>query len=57
MLVENVDAWEQSLRYESTDEGGAVRSAGPDKEFDTGDDVVKSISGKSSETQILLPLD
>ena len=37
------DAWGQSLRYEPIDKGQyAVRSAGPDQEFDTADDLTRS---------------
>jgi len=34
------DAWGQSLRYEPLDESGyRIRSAGPDQQFDTADDL------------------
>jgi hypothetical protein len=37
------DAWGQSLRYDSIDKRQyAVRSAGPDREFDTADDLIRS---------------
>jgi hypothetical protein len=38
-----VDAWGEDLRYEPIDKQNyAVRSAGPDKQFDTPDDITRS---------------
>lgn len=41
LVLPITDAWEQSLRYEPEDSGSsyAVRSAGPDQQFDTADDL------------------
>ncbi|UUO08938.1 hypothetical protein M4951_11610 [Blastopirellula sp. J2-11] len=40
LVLPITDAWEQSLRYEPEDSGQyAVRSAGPDQQFDTPDDL------------------
>jgi len=41
--AESSDAWGQSLRYDPIDgDGYLVRSAGPDAQFDTGDDLTRS---------------
>ncbi len=39
LILHHVDPWGQSLRFDLNDKDGLVRSAGPDKKFDTGDDV------------------
>ncbi len=39
------DGWGVPVRYTRTDADGEVRSAGPDKEFDTADDVTRATVG------------
>lgn len=46
MTVRYDDAWDKPLRYGTTDWGCNVRSAGPDGEFDTRDDIVLKLDGK-----------
>jgi len=56
LIIKYVDPWEMELRYEELAEGGLVRSAGPDRQFDTPDDVTAKIQGKSN-VEPLLPID
>jgi hypothetical protein len=46
MTVRFDDAWEQPLRYGVTTDGCIVRSSGPDREFDTSDDLTVTLDGK-----------
>jgi hypothetical protein len=46
ITVNYLDGWDRELFYEPVDDGCLVRSAGPDGEFHTGDDVVASVAGK-----------
>lgn len=39
ITIQHKDAWETDLRFDEGEEGFAVRSAGPDRHFDTQDDV------------------
>ncbi len=56
LVIKFVDPWGQELRYEESVDGALVRSAGPDKKFDTTDDVTMPVEGKI-DNQPLLPLD
>ncbi len=46
LLVKYADPWGQSLRFEPGTGGAIVRSAGPDQEFDSSDDLVSTIKGE-----------
>lgn len=39
LIAGSKDYWQQDLRYEPTGDGFVIRSAGPDKQFDTSDDI------------------
>jgi len=41
ITVQHKDAWGTELRYDEREEGFAIRSAGPDRDFDTRDDLVR----------------
>lgn len=56
LMVKHVDTWGQSLRFEEAPDFGVLRSAGPDQEFDTSDDLTAKIEGKTTR-QSLLPVD
>ena len=56
LVIKYVDPWGQELRYEELAQGGLVRSAGPDQQFDTRDDVTVTIDGES-HVEPLLPMD
>jgi hypothetical protein len=45
------DAWENDLRFDERSDGFAVRSAGPDRTFDTPDDLVQISSIKRKGIQ------
>lgn len=51
LIIENehVDPWGKALRFEPNSKDGLVRSAGPDKEFDTRDDVTLEINRPEEE--------
>jgi hypothetical protein len=57
IVIKHVDSWGESLRFDLEVDHGVVRSAGPDKEFDTKDDLTKTIKGKTSDRATLLSLD
>jgi hypothetical protein len=57
IVIKHIDPWGESLRFDLEVDHGIVRSAGPDKEFDTKDDLTKTIKGKASERNTLLSLD
>lgn len=41
IVIHFTDAWKKELRYEPTESGFTIRSAGRDGKFETGDDMVK----------------
>ncbi len=47
VTVRFLDAWETELRYEPEADSCTVRSAGPDREFDTSDDLTVKLDGKT----------
>lgn len=48
LMIKHVDPWGQSLRFDAdAEDWGTLRSAGPDKEFDTKDDLTKRIDGQT----------
>jgi len=47
LVIKHVDPFGESLRFEAEDGFGVVRSAGPDRKFDSADDVTKRIDGKT----------
>jgi hypothetical protein len=57
IVIKHIDPWGESLRFDLEVDHGIVRSAGPDKEFDTKDDLKKMIKGKASERSTLLSLE
>ncbi|MEM7455546.1 MAG: hypothetical protein AAF456_14430 [Planctomycetota bacterium] len=57
LMIKHVDPWGNELRFDvqSGDES-IIRSAGPDGEFNSRDDVTTTISGET-EYEVLLPMD
>jgi hypothetical protein len=53
LVIKHVDPWGESLRYDAELDHAIVRSAGPDRQFDTSDDVMKEIKGKTDRTPLL----
>jgi|GEM_PF-2312563 len=49
------DAWGHELRFDAEKDFAILRSPGPDKQFDTTDDITRKIEGKT-DRQILLDL-
>lgn len=45
VAIKHKDAWGESLRFDVEKEGALLRSAGPDREFDTGDDLTLQVEG------------
>jgi len=58
LAVQNQDAWGQELQYQPTKQGFIILSAGPDKKFQTRDDVSKGFTYevKKSDRQYLIEL-
>lgn len=52
MTIETKDSWNTELRYELVENGFTIRSAGPDQEFESGDDVTKTTFVKEVYTTI-----
>jgi hypothetical protein len=46
LVVEYVDPWGNSLRFEPESDFAILRSAGPDKRFLSADDLIKRVPGK-----------
>jgi hypothetical protein len=46
LIVEHIDPWGESLRFDSGPDSGLVRSAGPDKTFDSKDDIILALHPK-----------
>jgi hypothetical protein len=49
LTVQHEDAWRNSLRYDIENGNCVVRSAGPDQQFDTRDDVTRVVGIASAE--------
>ena len=49
LVVPHIDPWGQALRYEPEAGFALVRSAGPDQEFLSPDDLIKKVSPKVAE--------
>ena len=57
VVIKHIDPWGESLRFDLEVDHGVIRSAGPDKKFDTRDDVKVSIDGKATDRTTLLTFD
>lgn len=44
LIVEHIDPWGESLRFDGAPNSGLVRSAGPDKTFNSEDDIILKLS-------------
>ncbi|MFK7766631.1 MAG: hypothetical protein AB8B55_05370 [Mariniblastus sp.] len=44
-VIKHIDSWDKSLRFELGNNEAVIRSAGPDREFNTNDDLIKNIKG------------
>lgn len=56
LAIKHVDPWENELMYEIKSDSAGLRSAGPDGEFFTSDDLDYDIDGET-DYQPLLPVD
>lgn len=50
LILHHIDPWGESLRFEMNDQDGLVRSAGPDKKFDTRDDIKLDLAQPATAT-------
>ncbi len=56
LMLKHFDPWKKELRFEAVDSDfGYIRSAGPDGEFNSKDDVLRKINGQT-EREVLLPV-
>lgn len=53
LVIKYVDPWGESLRYDAEVGLAIVRSAGPDRQFDSKDDVKIEIEGKTDRERLL----
>ena len=44
-VIKHIDPWDNSLRFDVESDQAVIRSAGPDRKFDTRDDVTTTIKG------------
>ena len=51
LVVEYVDPWGNSLRFEPESDFAILRSAGPDKQFLSKDDLTKKVPGKANQVE------
>ena len=56
MVVSYIDAWGESLRFESGEKASTIRSAGPDGAFRTGDDLTVQVKGKTEAPDRHVPV-
>ena len=53
LVIKHIDPWGESLRYDAEVNHGVIRSAGPDKEFDSKDDVVAKVKGATDRSALI----
>lgn len=53
LVIKHVDPWGEVLRYDAEIDHGVVRSAGPDRKFDSNDDVVSKVKGATQRASLL----
>jgi hypothetical protein len=46
VAIKHKDGWGESLRFDVEKDGAKLRSAGPDHQFDTGDDLLLKVDGQ-----------
>lgn len=56
LVIKHVDPWGESLRFDGHGDHALIRSAGPDKTFESNDDVTVRLEGKTESSNQLLPL-
>ena len=56
LVIKYEDPWGQPLRYDQETDAAIIRSAGPDKRFETEDDLTQQIEG-ATDLELLLPVD
>ena len=56
LALKHVDPWKSEIMYEVDQDSAGLRSAGPDKQFFTPDDLTYRIEGET-EMQLLLPVE
>ena len=53
LVLKHVDPWGEVLRYDAEIGHGVIRSAGPDRKFDSKDDVVSKVKGTTHRDTLL----
>ena len=56
LVIKYEDPWGQKLRYDQEIDLATIRSAGPDRRFETEDDLTQQIEG-ATDSELLLPVD
>ena len=52
LTIETKDSWQTELRYELVENGFTIRSAGPDKKFESDDDIAGTTFVKEVYTTV-----
>ena len=53
LVIKHVDPWGELLRYDAEIDHGVIRSAGPDRRFDSKDDVTSKVDGTTERATLL----
>lgn len=56
LVIKHVDPWGESLRFDGHGDHAIIRSAGPDNQFESKDDVTVKLEGQTDSGDRLLPL-
>lgn len=56
LVIKHVDPWGESLRFDGHGDHAIIRSAGPDRKFESNDDVTVQLKGKTESSNPLLPM-
>lgn len=56
LVIKHIDPWGESLRFDGLGDHAIVRSAGPDKKFESNDDLMTKLEGETECANQLLPL-
>ena len=56
LVIKHIDPWGESLRFDGHGDHAIIRSAGPDKKFESNDDVTVKLKGKTESGKQLISM-
>ena len=56
LVIKHIDSWGESLRFDGHGDHAIIRSAGPDNQFESNDDVTAELKGTTDRSDRLLPM-